>query len=342
MGQEEKKFRIRGTRYRLDEFARAGLPDEVLDFVQEYTQREEISVRTSGSTGEPKQVFLKVSHMRESARRTLEFLNLQAGDKCLVCLSPDYIAGMMMLVRWMEGDLDLYFTGPVRNPLAAVEVQIQFVAMVPYQVYHSVGMLEKVDVLLIGGGSVDPKLESQLRSASCRVYQSYGMTETITHIALREINPHFQQYYRVLEGVGISRDSRSCLVINAPQIGVNGLVTNDVVELKNSREFRWLGRHDNVVNSGGIKIFPEDVEAQLGDFGKPYILGGAKDEALGEKLVMVIESVDESDLEKAAAFIRKLPKYHRPREMKLLAHFAKTNSGKVKRHFILNQAFSQP
>lgn len=277
--------------------------------------------------------------MRSSALKTLRFLELKEGQSCLLCLSPKYIAGMMMLVRWMEGDLDLYFTEPSSTPLRQIEPKIDFVAMVPYQVFHSLEQLDRVKTLLIGGGAIEPSLQGSVRNTNCRVFQSYGMTETITHIALREINQHLQHVYRLLPGVKVRLDERSCLVIDAPDIGVQNLVTNDVAELISDSEFRWIGRYDNVVNSGGIKIFPEELEAQIGDIGFNYVIGGIPDPALGEQLVMVIEADSSEIVPKLLNKLESLPRYHRPREVRLLREFARTNTGKLKRSEILKEAF---
>lgn len=325
--------------YSSEDLGNSGLPAEILSFVRKYEMGDDIIAFTSGSTGKPKKIRLKTAHMRASALKTLQYLGLQRGQSCLLCLSPKYIAGMMMLVRWMEGELDLYFAEPGSEPLREIKGSIDFTAMVPYQVFHSLDQLQKVKTLLVGGGVVDPGLEKNLRGTDCRVFQSYGMTETITHIALREVNPYFQQNYSLLQGIEVHLDERSCLVINAPDIGVENLVTNDVVQLVSETEFRWLGRYDNVVNSGGIKIYPEQLESQLEDLGVSYFFAGVPDQALGEKLVMIIESDNDTLRKDILPKLEALPKYHRPREIRLLRQFARTKSGKLIRNAILETAF---
>lgn len=339
MGLEEKKFLIAGKSYSRGELHTAGLSPEVYGFIERFLSSDEISVFTSGSTGSPKEIRLSTTHMRESARRTNRYLGLQPGDSCLLCLSPDYIAGMMMLVRWLEGNLNLYYNEPSADPLLEIKAEIDLAAMVPYQVFHSLDHLGRVRNLLVGGGVLAPELESGIRNLQGRVFQSYGMTETITHVALREINPHFQSAYQALEGVRFRTDERSCLVIDAPFLGVEDLVTNDVVRLLDPTQFEWLGRYDNVVNSGGVKIYPEELERNLGDLGVDYLFGGIADPALGQKLVMVLESDDPAIIEQIQTRVAQLPKYHRPREIRLLRKFSRTDSGKLQRHKILKDAF---
>lgn len=341
LGQSKKIFTIAGENYLLKDLDKAALPANVLAFVHSYLNGETITVLTSGSTGKPQPIHHSTSYMRASAISTLQFLGLQPGATCLLCLSPEYIAGMMMLVRWIEGDLDLYYTEPDNQPLLYFDRDFDLVAMVPYQVFHSYDHLHKVNNLLVGGGVISLSLESRLRGVKGHVYQSYGMTETITHIALRQINPHFQQVYQALPGVTLAADERSCLVINAPAIGVNELLTNDVVDLINEREFRWLGRYDNVVNSGGIKLYPEELERELGDFGLAYIFGSIPDAALGEKLVMVFEAENAGVPELLMKHLQRLSKYHRPKEIRNLPSFSRTDTGKVRRSIILKQAFPE-
>ncbi len=339
MGNKHKIFKVAGNTFRLEELSNSKLPESIVRFVHAYQSGKDIVVNTSGSTGKPKPIFLKPEHMKASAQRTIRFLDLIPGDKCLLCMSPDYIAGMMMLVRWLEGDLDLYFTAPRKDPLRDFPFTIQLVALVPYQVFHSLDQLDKAENLLIGGGELSANVEGQLKRLNHRVFHTYGMTETITHIALREINPHFQQSFHALQGVKFTLDDRSCLVIDAPHIGVKNLVTRDVVELISKSEFRWLGRLDHVVNSGGIKLYPELLERELGDLGFTYILGGIPDAELGQKLVMAIESPTAKSLDGIQEKLIKLPKYSRPKEIRYVSSFDRTASGKFRRKEIIQKAF---
>lgn len=339
LGQTEKKFSVKGKWYNVDELSEAGLSLGVLSFISDYLDGDAVEVMTSGSTGKPKPIEIKVEHMRASAISTLTFLGLKPGDSCLLCLSPEYIAGMMMLVRWIEGDLDLYFTEPSNQPLQNIDRKIDLVAMVPYQVHHSLDQLSKLNNLLVGGGSISMDLESDLKSGPCRVWHSYGMTETITHIALREIYPHFRQTYRAIQGVNLSVDQRSCLVINAPSIGVFKLVTNDVVDLQSEVDFHWLGRYDNVVNSGGIKLFPEELERELGELEFTYFFAGIPDPKLGQKLVMIIETESKENLRSLNSNLESLGKYRMPKEVKCIPEFDRTASGKLRRQKTLQRAF---
>ena len=213
--------------------------------------------------------------------------------------------------------------------------------MVPYQVYHSINHLDQVRILLIGGGAVAPDLLNKLKGAESRVFQSYGMTETITHIALRAISLHFQQNFKALPGVKLHVDEHSCLIITAPHIGVQNLQTKDVVSLETPNEFKWLGRLDNVVNSAGIKFYPEELEAKLGALEVAYFIGGTRDLALGQKLILIAETTDQNTLDRIQKSLEILDRYERPKELVGLSKFDRTDSGKIRRASIINRLFPE-
>ncbi len=289
-------------------------------------------VKTSGSTGTPKSIFILKQHASSSARMTGAFLGLYSGQRALLCLSPDTIAGKMMIIRALEWGLDLYITRPSANPFEHVTKTIDFVAMVPYQMQHAIEHSPQVFhsnmQVIVGGGPISDPLEKKIQSLPCQVYHSFGMTETISHIALRNVSAKSKRF-RLLNGVSASIENDR-LQITAPHLGVDELVTNDCVEFFGKREFEWRGRLDFVVNSGGIKIHPEEVENQIAHlFEKHFFVIGVPDEELGERLTLCIESepysIDKKSLEEV------LPKYHVPGKVFFYSNFTYTKSDKINR-----------
>jgi len=256
----------------------------------------EIDQKSSGTTGDPKVFNLDRKAMETSARKTLAFFGLEKGDRVLLCLPVDYIAGKMMVVRALVGGLDLALTEPSSRPLEKMEGDFRFVPMVPLQVLESLKAgddLEPCGILLIGGGELPDSGRKQLMSFSHpAVYESFGMSESYTHFALRKINgPEGSEWFRVLEGVRISADSRSCLVLDMPGVTTGEVVSNDLVEIvADGSGFRWLGRYDNVINTGGIKVIPELLEQRISALLQTTcLLLPLPDEKLGQKMVLMVE-----------------------------------------------------
>ncbi len=235
--------------------------------------RESFVVPTSGSTGEPKTIILKREQMRASARLTGRALGLRTGDKALVCLSTEHVAGMMMLVRGFELGLALTVVTPSRNPLAAYteETRFDFTAFVPLQLQEILtatpakkAILNRMRAILVGGAPVDDSLLRQIATLEAPAYHTYGMTETVSHIALRRLNgPQASDCFKPLDGVEISLGPQDCLMVKSVLTGDRPLLTNDRIELRPDGRFRWLGRLDNVINSGGFKVQAEKVEKAL-------------------------------------------------------------------------------
>lgn len=281
-----------------EKLAQPGLPDweeAFWSFVAEwYSPAASVVVHTSGSTGKPKALRVGKEMMRASAQKTLRFFNLQPHDVALLCLSAHYIAGKMMIVRAILGQLSLYVVEPSALPLQGMEGGVAFAAMVPMQVFEQLkisGSLNSVQKLLIGGGAVSASLAEGLQACTCEAYESYGMTETVSHVALRRINGAARQDAFVpMPQVNIGVDGRGCVVIDAPGLLAEPLTTNDRAELLPNGGFRLWGRMDNVINSGGIKIQPEVVEQQIAScFDVPFAISSVPDAKLGEKLVLVAE-----------------------------------------------------
>ena len=297
-----------------------------------------VRVKTSGSTGAPKPMMVEKRRMLNSARITCDFLGLREGDTALLCMSLDYIAGKMMVVRSIERNLKLLSVPPSGHPLATVNASspLDFAAMVPMQVYNTLQVPEErarlmqVRHLIIGGGAIDEAMEAELRTFPHAVWSTYGMTETLSHIALRRLNgPAASEWYMPFPSVSISQTPDGCLVIDAPEVCPEPLVTNDIVEITSSR-FRILGRKDNVICSGGIKIQIEEVERQLRPhLHAPYLLSKRQDGKFGEIAVLLTEgSVEEARL----ICERVLPKYHQPKAYLHVARIPLTETGKPARH----------
>lgn len=306
-------------------------------FLEEWNNPSEfVEVKTSGSTGEPKRMMVEKRRMLNSARITCDFLGLKKGDTALLCMSTDYIAGKMMVVRSIERGLNLISVEPSGHPLAAREnIEFSFAAMVPMQVYNSLQVPEEkerlmaIRHLIIGGGAIDEAMERELRNFPNAVWSTYGMTETLSHIALRRISgPDASDWYTPFPSVEISQNQDGCLVINAPEVCAETLVTNDIVEIKDNR-FRILGRKDNVICSGGIKLQIEEIERELKPYVRvPYIISKRKDEKFGEVVVLLTEgSTDEAKqiCEKV------LPKYHIPKAYIHVDQIPLTETGKPAR-----------
>ena len=301
-----------------------------------------VEVKTSGSTGEPKRMMVEKSRMLNSARITCDFLGLKPGDTALLCMSTDYIAGKMMIVRSIERGLKLISVEPSGHPLAnnyqlsIVNCQLDFAAMVPMQVYNSLQVpdekerLMAIRHLIIGGGAIDDAMEAELKKFPNAVWSTYGMTETLSHIALRRISgPEASEWYMPFPTVKLSTTDEGCLVIDAPEVCADTLITNDIVELKSDGRFRVLGRKDNVICSGGIKIQIEEVERELKPYARvPYIISKKKDEKFGEIVVLLTEG----DIDEMNTICEKyLPKYHRPKLYQHVDQIPLTETGKPAR-----------
>ena len=316
---------------------RVAVGDFIVDWLSE---TDSVKVFTSGSTGNPKPIVLQKENMINSALATGEFFNLKPGHSALLCLSAAYIAGKMMLVRAMVLGLNLVIVSPSNNPLKNVAVNFDFVAMVPLQVTGSIFFLNKVKTLIIGGAPVSEKLKEQLLVLNTNCFETYGMTETITHIAAKNLKD--SNFFKVLPEVEIEKDHRGCLVIKAPKVSNDVIRTNDLVELKGSHMFKWLGRWDNVINSGGIKLIPEVIEDKLKALiPNRFFLFGVKDELLGQKLCLLIEqeSVENKNILDSIKQHSNLSRFEMPKSVYTLAKFEETETGKVKRQATIDKLF---
>ncbi len=308
--------------------------------------KETINLKTSGSTGKPKTVRLPKQSMVNSALMTGEYLNLNENDSALLCLSSDYIAGKMMIVRAFVLGLDLHVVPQSSNPTQLLPEDFHFsiVSMVPTQL-HKMRMeglwdkLEQFDTILVGGAPVSPEMEEHMQELDTTIFLTYGMTETVSHIAMRQLNgENASEWFNVLEGVEVELDKKSCLNIFAPHLNEQKLKTNDLCEIdeSNSNRFRFIGRHDNVINSGGIKLIPELLERKLASLitRSDYFFAGLPDERLGEKLVLFIEKdqpASDSLFMLKFDMLFRLVKYEIPKEILFVEKFERTATNKIRR-----------
>lgn len=301
--------------------------DFLLDW---FDAKSYLELNTSGTTGTPKTIRIEKEAMINSALASGDFFDLKPGDTALHCLPTNFIAGKMMLVRGLILGLEIDFVAPSSRPLLNKDRTYDFAAMVPLQAQNSMAELYKIKKMIVGGAKMNHELESQLTHLKTEVFETYGMTETITHIAAKRVG---EEAFSLLPNVKISVDDRNCLVINAPNISGELIVTNDLVSLVDEDHFVFIGRIDNLINSGGIKLIPEKIEDKLSKkIQARFFVAGMKDEDLGEKLVLVIEG-EEQNLDDT--IFKKLDKYERPKEIFYVTKFAETENGKIKRKEIL-------
>ena len=297
-----------------------------------------ITVHTSGSTGVPKELVVRKDRMMQSARLTCEFLNLQAGDTALLCMNLRYIGAMMMVVRSLVAGLNLVVRPASGHPLSDVEVPLKFAAMVPLQVYNTLRVpaerkrLEHTDILIIGGGAVDDSLEAELKTIPIAAYSTYGMTETLSHIALRRLNGEAaSKCYYPFPSVELSLSAENTLIVKAPLICDDVLQTNDIACLCSDGGFTIAGRKDNVINSGGIKIQAEEMENRLQPFiPVPFAVTAVPDPCLGQALTLLIAGKpDIKELENKLQAV--LETYYRPKHIFITELIPQTENGKIDR-----------
>ncbi|MBS1624716.1 MAG: AMP-binding protein [Bacteroidetes bacterium] len=309
----------------------------VFDFIQQwYADQQQFEVRTSGSTGTPKSIWHSRTAMTASAERTCDFFDLQRGDTALVAMPAQYIGGKMMVLRSIVRGLRLICVEPASDPLQMLDpmLPIDFTAFTPMQMSTilshsaSASKLAHIRQIILGGGEVPEVLCEQLQNLTSEVYESYGMTETITHIAIKKLNgPDRSEYFTAMRDVSLRLDERGCLVILAPHLHEGELVTNDIVELHSPTQFRWLGRYDNMINTGGIKVYAEEIERKLQPFiGVPFFITGTADDVLGQTVTLVVEgssTINESELNEH------LSRYEKVRKVILCDKFVYTTTGKI-------------
>ncbi|KOY88167.1 hypothetical protein AD998_11475 [bacterium 336/3] len=320
-----------------------------IEFCKEWLSgKEQFVVNTSGSTGTPKPIEISRTQMLESVRLTKLAFGLKGDETALVCLHTDYIAGKMMLIRGLELGWQMLLQEPSSNPLEKITESFDFVAFVPLQLQtifektpEKITLLNQFKTIILGGASISASLETFIESLQVPVYHTYAMTETITHIATRLLNTKQKQpYFEVIEGVKIRLDERGCLCITSPTTNFEEIFTNDIAEIIDNQYFKIIGRIDNVINSGGIKIQLENIENKLEKVWEKlklrqrFFCTGISDETFGQILVLCIEG-KALDSEQETLIMKELSllvdKYQIPKKIFYKDHFLETETGKIKR-----------
>lgn len=352
--------------YQLEEITNARLDtctpfeQEILGFIQEWLKGQtEFEIKTSGSTGPPKTIRFNRSQLIHSARQSEVALGLKPGFNALLCLDMNNIAGQMVIVRSLVTGMNLIAIEPCANPFLYLpnDLRIDYVSFVPLQVESVMNsshrhQLNEMQTTLIGGAPMHSKLARQVANLQGKWFASYGMTETISHIALQRLNGSEKtEWFRALPGIDIELDERGCLVIKADYLGPDKIVTNDIVALKSATEFVWRGRYDHVINSGGFKVHPEEVEVKLAQkfsregLNRRYFIGPHANEKLGQEVALIVEGIPlngkvSDDLH---FWMREnLNRYEVPARIFYVDHFVDTENGKLRRRATLDLLSAQP
>ena len=305
--------------------------DEIYQFLKSWFSNDEhIIVLTSGSTGKPKSILLKKEFVINSAKATGNYFFLKENTTSLLCLPINYIAGKLMLVRAITLGWKLDVVNSSSNPLKTIDKEYDFSAMVPLQLENSLSKIHLIKKLIVGGGVVSKELIRRIQNVSTAIFATYGMTETITHIAVKKLNKvgYKPNFYQTLPNVSIYIDDRNCLVIKASKVSDVFVKTNDVVQLISDSQFEWLGRFDNVINSGGIKLQPEKIEEKLSKiiYNRFFVIG-ISDNKLGEKLILIIEGESEVINYETT----NLSRFEIPKETYFVTKFIETDTKKIQR-----------
>ena len=292
---------------------------------------DHIALHTSGSTGKPKEIQMPKTAIYASAVRTAAFFNLLERDSALLCLPIRYIAGKMMLVRALVLGLHLDIIPPKTK--LPIEKDYTFAALIPLQANASFDVLGRFKTVLIGGAPIPTDLRKRISKKHKHCIETYGMTETLTHVATRIVSDVVIPF-RAMPEIGISTDENDCLVLEVPYVPMSPFITQDVVRLEGDDTFSLLGRRDWVINSGGMKIFPEILEEILTPFIKfPFFFTALPDVDLGEKLVLLVETptTEKATIMTIAQQHLGANKHHVPKQVICLDAFMRTHSGKLDR-----------
>ncbi|MGA1029881.1 MAG: AMP-binding protein [Flavobacteriaceae bacterium] len=346
------RFKLNGFHYSREE-----LKMVALSFIKEGDQFEQfmgdflmdwlspsptIWIETSGTTSQPKRMKFEKQALINSALLTGDFFKVGVGDRALHCLPANFIAGKMMLIRALFLGFSLDMVSPSSRPMTNLKKRYHFAAMTPMQAWNSLGRLAQIDTLIVGGGVISKPLREALMELPGNVFETYGMTETLSHIAFRRIEDPISEF-TLLPKFSIAQDNRGCMVINAPHLSIQNLVTNDNVEILSKTQFRLLGRIDNVINTGGVKLQPEQIEMKLSSsFPTHFFVGSLPHEVLGEEVVLALESDQEFELDKLGNILKTHPdltKIERPKAILVYDRFKRTFSGKIKRQKVLKSTF---
>ncbi len=331
-----------------EQTGKTAFEENTFSFIKEwFSGKNEFQITTSGSTGTPKKIFTTRSQMISSARLTIEALGLKPSESCLVCIDTKFIGGRMMLVRAFTLGLQIFAVDPCANPIEKLPAGqcVNFAAFVPYQVETILGsgqtdLMDRVSKAIIGGAPLRDFTAEELSGVRCLCWATYGMTETISHVALHSLNGEAKRdYFVMLPGISGELDERNCLILKVPYLP-SPVITNDIVELISPSRFRWLGRFDNVINTGGIKVNPEKIESAIASFFEQsghrsrFFVHGISDSLLGSRVVLVIEAntIGEEFLRSLYSFLKaRLSEYEIPKGALLVSKFSETENGKINR-----------
>lgn len=320
---------------------------EIGVFLEEWlNEADSIKIHTSGSTGTPKEILVKKNQMLSSAAMTAAYFGFEVGQNALLALPVSYIAGKMMIVRAMYSSLNLLCQKPNSDPISLLDREeiVHFAPFTPMQM-HNVEDTKGILKILLGGSSLSLQEEDRFQNLSAEIFMGYGMTETLSHIALRRVNGSEKSMeYEALKGVKIGVDDRSCLRADVPFLEET-VQTNDVIELVGESFFVWKGRVDHVINSGGVKLFPEEIERKIAAvIPHRHFVSAVPDAVLGEKLGLFIEGETYSG-EDYARLVDEVASlvtiYENPREIYFVEKFDNTDSGKIRRKSTVQKALSQ-
>ncbi|WFE87174.1 MULTISPECIES: AMP-binding protein [Parabacteroides] len=325
---------------------RSGLPDnapqiqrDLYDFLSDwFSESPYITVHTSGSTGTPKEFTVRKEQMMQSAILTCSFLQLKKGDTALLCMPLQYIAGKMVVVRALVAGLNLILRTPSGHPLADVDVPLRFTAMIPLQVFNTLQVPEererlcRTEIVIVGGGAINKELEDEIRQLPNKIYSTYGMTETLSHIALRKLNGlDASSAYTPFSSVKLCLSPEKTLVIQAPLVCDDTLATNDLAEIHPDGTFTILGRKDNTINTGGIKVQIESIEETLRSIiSVTFAITAIPHPGLGEAIVLLVEKTTDAD-SLPDRIVPLLPKYQQPKYIRQVDAIPLTGSGKTDR-----------
>ena len=324
--------------------------DKISDWINQWnSEQSSFDFFTSGSTGIPKTISISRNQLTTSAKLTLNTLNLQKGDSMLINLNTDFIAGKMMLIRGIIGEMDIYITEPSSNPLLDLnpDQHFDFLSFVPIQIEtiltktpEKITILNKAKAIIIGGAPISNQLHGLIQAIEVPVFHTYGMTETVSHIALKRLNgEHQSEYFETLKGITISTDNRNCLVVNHDITNHQNIVTNDVIELISDSKFKWLGRADDIINSGGIKLLPNQIELKINsifellNLNNKFFIFGLPHQKLGTSINLLIEENEAFNSEKLASLEshlkNNLTKYELPKKIYFKDKFVETPTLKI-------------
>ena len=328
---KKNKLSIKSLKVSSKKFASNSFYQRLEEIWQWYqSSNDYLEVSTSGTSGPPKVIGLKRSEILASARLSIDHFGLNKDSRILICLPLTKIGGIMLAIRAFEARADIVLIEPQVDPLKLIEEdqEIDFVSLAPNQAAASKDHWHKCKQILIGGGPISAKLEGEImvHKGNSEFWHSYASTETLSHVALRRIG---ETTYSALAGVEFKLSEQDTLVINAANLGIKDLETNDLVQLIDSWTFIWIGRKDNVVLSGGLKLYPETIEAKI-EFNFPFFLAARADDSLGQKLVMVVEE-DHYDLNEIKQKLSQLSGLERPKELIVVAQISFTEAKKIKR-----------